>query len=92
MHRDVYGEALSDYHCYNKLDSPLLLYSSYGDVDEMPIEVFFREEEDYPELEHIALSLFNLYVNDIVVDAGFNPLTLQARIVKKTSLEIFDMS
>lgn len=40
MERDVYGEALYDYLALGELGEPLLLHSSYGDIEEMPVEVF----------------------------------------------------
>jgi hypothetical protein len=41
MNRDVYGEALYDFQELGELKEPLLLHSSYGDIEEMPVEVFF---------------------------------------------------
>ena len=88
MHRDVYGEALFDYYSKGKLESPLLLHSSYGDIEEMPVEVFFRDEEDFPELEHIALSLCDGHVLDVGAGAGSHALYLQERNFRVTALEI----
>ncbi|TDS16180.1 class I SAM-dependent methyltransferase [Sphingobacterium paludis] len=77
MERDVYGEALYDFHKLNMLQEPLLLHSSYGDIEEMPIEVFFREQEDFPELEHIALALCDGHVLDVGAGVGSHALFLQ---------------
>ncbi len=79
MERDVYGEALYDFHALGTLKEPLLLHSSYGDIEEMPIEVFFREEEDFPELEHIALALCDGHVLDVGAGVGSHVLHLQRK-------------
>ncbi len=88
MHRDVYGEALHEFHVNNELSSPLLLHSTYGDIEEMPIEVFYRTEDDLPELEFIALSLCDGKVLDVGAGVGSHALYLQERNFDVTALEI----
>jgi len=88
MERDVYGEALYDFHSLQELKEPLLLHSSYGDIEEMPIEVFFREEEDFPELEHIALALCDGHVLDVGAGVGSHALYLQDKGFTVDALEI----
>ena len=88
MHRDVYGEALQEFHVNNKLASPLLLHSTYGDIEEMPVEVFYRTEEDLPELEFIALSLCDGKVLDVGAGVGSHALYLQEKDFDVTALEI----
>lgn len=88
MHRDIYGEALSQFHQKGELNAPLLLHSTYGDIEEMPIEVFFRSEEDFPELEFIALSLCDGRVLDVGAGVGAHALYLQEKGLKVTALEI----
>ena len=88
MHRDVYGEALYDYFRQGKLLSPLLLHNSYGEAEEMPVDVFFREEEDFPELEFIALSLCDGKVLDVGAGAGAHALYLQQKGFDVTALDI----
>src|SRR5690606_40059086 len=77
MERDVYGEALYDYHVLRELKDPLRLHSSYGDIEEMPVDIFFRDEADFPELEHIALALCDGYVLDVGAGVGSHALYLQ---------------
>lgn len=86
--RDVYGEALNEFHKKEELKSPLLLHSTYGDIEEMPIDVFFRTEEDFPELEFIALSLCDGKVLDVGAGAGAHALYLQDKEFDVTALEI----
>ncbi|MHC8950373.1 class I SAM-dependent methyltransferase [Sphingobacterium hungaricum] len=88
MERDVYGEALYDFHQLGELKEPLLLHSSYGDIEEMPVEVFFRDEEDFPELEFIALSLCDGKVLDVGAGVGSHALYLQSKNFDVDALEI----
>lgn len=88
MQRDIYGEALQEFHLQQKIESPLLLHSTYGDIEEMPIEVFFRDQEDFPELEFIALSLCDGKVLDVGAGVGSHALYLQDKKFDVTALEI----
>ena len=87
MERDVYGEALYDFHCLHKLNEPLLLHSSYGDIEEMPVEVFFRDQEEFPELEHIALALCDGHVLDVGAGVGSHALFLQNKGFQVDAIE-----
>jgi len=92
MNRDVYGEALYDYHFLQTLKEPLLLHSSYGDIEEMPIDVFFRDEEEFPELEHIALALCDGHVLDVGAGVGSHALLLQKKGFRVDALEQSDIA
>ncbi|MGN5955206.1 class I SAM-dependent methyltransferase [Sphingobacterium lactis] len=92
MARDVYGEALFDYKEKGELTHPLLLHSSYGDIEEMPVEVFYREEDDIPELEYIALSLCDRKVLDVGAGTGVHALYLQEKGFDVTALEISEIA
>lgn len=85
---DVYGEALQDFQRNGSLTAPLLLHSTYGDIEEMPVEVFFRGEEDFPELELIALCLCDGKVLDVGAGVGTHSLYLQDQGFDVTALEI----
>lgn len=88
MYKDTFGEALSDFHHNGTLQTPLLLHSTYGDIEEMPVEVFFREEDDFPEMEFIALSLCDGKVLDVGAGVGSHVLYLQEKDFDVTALEI----
>lgn len=88
MHRDVYGEALAEYFEKQELATPLYLHSTYGDIEEMPVEVFFREADEFPELEFIALSLCDGKVLDVGAGVGAHALYLQEKDFNVTALEI----
>ena len=92
MSRDVYGEALFDFKEKGQIDSPLYLHSSYGDIEEMPVEVFYREEEDLPELEFIALSLCDGKVLDVGAGTGVHALYLQEKNFEVDALEISEIA
>ena len=53
---DIFGEAIFDYHATGK-EELLLIHNYYGDPEEMPVEVYFRSEEDFSLQENYALSL-----------------------------------
>jgi cyclopropane fatty-acyl-phospholipid synthase-like methyltransferase len=86
MMSDIYGKSLKDYY-QNNFQPPLLLNNSYGDPEEMPIEVFFREEEDLSTLEHLALIECHGKVLDIGAGTGVHSLILQSRGFDVVGLE-----
>lgn len=88
MYRDVYGEALDDYFVHQEEKFPLVLHTSYGDQDEMPVEVFFRDADDFPELEFIGLSLCDGRVLDVGAGVGGHSLYLQEKGFEVHALEI----
>lgn len=88
MPKDVYGMALTDYHKSQEIQDPLLLHSSYGDIEEMPIDIFFRDEADFPELEIIALALCDGKVLDVGAGVGAHALYLQQQGFDVDALEI----
>lgn len=89
MTKDIFGQALIDYST-ETMPIPLYLHSNYGDIDEMPIDVFFREEDDLTELEDIALALCDGKVLDVGAGAGTHTLYLQNHGFEVTALEISD--
>lgn len=84
---DVYGVALTDYYL-DRFRGPLLLHNSYGEPEEMPVEVFFRTEEELPGLEKFALSSCRGRILDAGAGAGSHALILQDRGLDVTALEI----
>jgi len=84
---DVFGQALTDQFLYGKADT-LNLYTSLGDLEEMPLDLFFRTEEEMPELERYALELCRGKVLDIGAGVGSHALFLQKHHVEVTALDI----
>jgi SAM-dependent methyltransferase len=88
---DVQGKALYDFFVGSPIDY-MLLRNNYGEPEEMPLEVFFRGENDLPELEYYALHLCTGKVLDIGAGAGSHSLILQERGIDVTALEISPLS
>lgn len=84
---DVLGQALYDY--YTKTSrSKLWIHNKYGDKEEMPVSMYFREAANLPDLELIALQNCKGRVLDIGAGAGSHALLLQEKGVEVTALEI----
>jgi SAM-dependent methyltransferase len=84
---DVLGHAIHDYY-YKLSPGKLSIHNKFGTPDVMPIEVYFREEENMPELELTALELCSGKVLDIGAGAGSHALYLQQHNVDVTALEV----
>lgn len=84
---DIYGNALLDFHKTGKADV-LWLHNSYDEPEEMPIEVFFRGENDMPEIELKALGLCKGKVLDVGAGVGSHALLLDKKGVDVTALDI----
>jgi SAM-dependent methyltransferase len=84
---DIYGMALADFY-KNGETSPLWLHNSYDEPEEMPIEVFFREYEEMPELELHALNQCKGKILDVGAGVGSHALLLQERGLDVTAIDI----
>ncbi len=79
-------EALMDYvEC--QTEHSLMLHNSYGEPEEMSVEVFFREGEDLSELEQLALSACTGSILDLGAGAGALSMVLQDQNQCVTALE-----
>ena len=83
----VFDQAIADYYQSNRYE-PLLIYNNYGQPDEMPLEVYFRDEESLNGLESYGLSLCSGRVLDVGAGAGALSLILQSREIEVDALEI----
>lgn len=86
---DVYGLALYDYYRYGKADE-LKLHTSYGEIEVMPVDWFFRDEGDFPELERIALGMAQGATLDIGAGAGSHAVFLYDKGVAIHTLDTSD--
>jgi SAM-dependent methyltransferase len=84
---DVLGRAMKDYLEGDK-EAFLVLHTSYGEIEAMPVNVFFRDYEQMPALEKYALSLCTGRVLDAGAGAGSHSLVLQKRGLSLTALDI----
>lgn len=84
---DVFGKALTDYYQNNKSDI-LHLYNSYLEPEEMPLDIFFRNEEEMPILEHRAIELCYGKTLDVGAGVGSHALILQNLTIDVTAIDI----
>ena len=84
---DVFGLALSDFYKNNSSDI-LWLHNSYGEAEEMPVDVFFRNESEMATLEHKALSLCYGTVLDVGAGVGSHALLLQEMNMEVSAIDI----
>lgn len=73
---DVYGMALKDFSD-EKEQGELMLHTSYGKPEEMPLWYFFREYDEMPDLEKMALSVCEGKVLDVGAGTGSHAICLQ---------------
>jgi SAM-dependent methyltransferase len=85
---DIYGKALLDYYTLNKETDTLWLHNSYDEPEEMPVDVFFRNEDEMPDIELKALSLCKGKVLDVGAGVGSHALVLDQRGFDITAVEI----
>ena len=68
-HNDILGQAIYDFHSGKSL-GPLTINNEYGDPENMPVEVFFREYEDFFDQEKFAAKLARGKILDVGAGAG----------------------
>jgi len=73
--KDVYGRALYDYYKTGK-SKKLQLYTSYGKKEVMPVDWFFRDENDFPKLEWQALQACRGKILDMGAGVGSHAVFL----------------
>ena len=84
---DIYGSFLKDF--YNREpDLEVLLHNHYGEAEQYPIHLFFREEADMPDAETIALNLCKGKVLDLGAGTGNHALALQNKGFEVTAIDI----
>ena len=84
--KDILGAALKAFF-FDKDRSKLWVLSEGMEKDEMPIEYFFRDFENMPEIEKIALQYCKGKVLDIGAGAGSHALWLQNQKLKVTVID-----
>src|SRR5690554_7956657 len=86
--KDIYGAALMDYYL-GRASEPLILFTNNSPIREvMPIDLFFRGKDEFPEQELIALALCDGKVLDIGAGVGSHSLYLQDAGFDVTALEL----
>jgi len=84
---DVLGLAVYDKLTANSTDK-LWIYNKYGPREEMPVDIYFRTEDDMPDLEWLGIEQCYGKVLDIGAGAGSHALMLQQRGFDVTALDI----
>ena len=74
--KDLMGQAIWDYYHHNTADD-LLTETSISEIDELPVEYFFRAFDTMNLIEQKALALSSGKVLDIGAGAGSHSLYLQ---------------
>lgn len=84
---DIFGSALLD-QFNNDAAEILWLHNSYGDPEEMPADIFFRDQSEMPALELCALKNCRGEILDIGAGVGSHTLELQRSDFDISALEI----
>lgn len=84
---DVFGKALQDQFSNATADT-LWLHNSYDEPEEMPVDIFFRTEDEMPDIELEAMDLCEGRVLDVGGGAGSHALILQNRGFEVIALDI----
>jgi len=84
---DVFGEALKDQFLKPPSET-LWVHNSYDEPEEMPVDIYFRDEHEMPELELKALELCKGKVLDVGAGVGSHALILQKRGFDITGMDI----
>ncbi|MBL4677730.1 MAG: class I SAM-dependent methyltransferase [Mucilaginibacter sp.] len=87
MVNDIFGQAIFDYYKQNGKHK-LWINNKYGPKEEMPVDVFFRDEDEMPDLELLALKRCKGNVLDIGAGAGSHALILQNTGLDVTAMDI----
>ncbi|MBR5688229.1 MAG: class I SAM-dependent methyltransferase [Prevotella sp.] len=88
---DPMGRAIADYWKNRKADR-LRVFSPMFDEDEIPVTVLFREYEDMPAIEQMALDMAQGRVLDVGAGSGCHSLVLQKRGLDVAAIDISPLS
>ena len=88
---DPMGAAIYDYYRNGNADV-LIVFSSQFEEDEIPVEDLFREFEDMPELEKLALELADGDILDVGAGSGCHSLALQKMGKRSVAIDISPLS
>lgn len=90
-HNDILGQAIYDFH-RGKSQGPLTINNEYGDPEDMPIEVFFRELQDFFPQEKSAVKFAKGRILDVGAGAGAMSLYHQHQGSEVFSIEISELA
>ncbi|NJN27310.1 MAG: methyltransferase domain-containing protein [Cyclobacteriaceae bacterium] len=84
---DLFGKAMLDFYT-REGDMPLMLHTSYGDPEQVPLDQFFVEEDEFSDLEYFAMEQVRGSVLNIGAGSGRHSLAIQNRSHQVTALDI----
>ena len=89
--KDPMGAAIHDYYHTGKAEV-LRVFSSEFEEDEIPVEDLFREYDDMPLLEQVALDLAEGSVLDVGAGSGCHSIALKQMGKDAVAIDISDLS
>ena len=84
---DIFGIAFHNYLSGEK-DGEITVITNVGDDDVMPVKYFFRNYDELPEMEQIALSLCSGKILDIGAGSGCHSILLQEKGYDISAIDI----
>jgi len=84
--KDILGKAVLSHYLHQSSD-PIKINNKYGKSEEMAMDILFREEADFSDIEKYAFELSKGKVFDIGAGVGSHSLALQERGFNVTVLE-----
>ena len=84
---DVFGEAIRSYHLLGDDSIEIEVFSDLAGDEVIPVEYFFRQYQDMPQLEQKALQLSSGRILDVGAGSGAHSLYLQEQGFEVTALE-----
>lgn len=84
---DVFGTALLNYFNHDNLEI-LWLHNKFSSPEEMPVDLFFRDETEMPDMEIDAMKLCKGSILDVGAGVGSHTLFLQENGYDVSALEI----
>lgn len=88
---DIHGNALLDFYQTGKADI-LWVHNSYDEKEEMPVDIFFRAEQDMPAIELTAIELCKGKILDVGAGVGSHALILEQKGFDVTAIDISSLA
>ena len=84
---DLFGRALLDFY-QNVATEPLILHTTYGPPETVPLKRFFQDETEFSDLDYYALEQVRGCILDIGAGTGRQALSLQKHNTDITTMDI----